>query len=250
MTIKKTRGNMRMNFGNGLLADGMAHDFRNLLQVINGSASMALECGGGSEDQRREIGKILEASNRGSRLLKKMLSLGQEPTLEPLPFNLNKLISSFMDLVGSSIRKHILCQIRLGPGVETAFADPDAVEQILLNLLFNACDAMPDGGLLVVETGNVTSMSCSNITSEPSLPGNFVRLTVTDSGCGMVPEVMDRIFDTYFTTKQPQQGSGMGLSMARDLLREQNGEIRVESRPGKGTSLHVFLPVFEDPDSD
>ena len=212
---------MQLNFVNGLLAGGMAHDFRNLLQVINGSALMALEIDSGNEDQRREIGKILEASNRGSRLLKKLLSLGREPNLEPLPLDLNRLVSDFMELFGSSIRKHVFCQLRLGSSLETAFADPDAVEQILLNLVFNG-----------------------------SSPGKFVRMTVTDSGCGMAPEVLDRIFDPYFTTKNPHQGCGMGLSMVRDLVRGQNGEIQVESRPGKGSSFHVFLPVFEDPDSE
>lgn len=240
---------MPLNFGGGLFADGMAHDFRNLLQVINCSAMMALEFDGGNEDQRREIGKILEASNRGSRLVKKLLSLGREPKMDPLPLDLNKLISGFMELFGSSIKRHIFCQLRLAPSLETAFADPDAVEQILLNLVFNACDAMAGGGMLVVETGNVTSTDCIVAALNLPSPGRFVRLTVTDSGCGMSKEVADRIFDPYFTTKKSHEGSGMGLSMVQDLLREQNGEIRVETRLGEGSSLHVFLPVFEDPNS-
>ena len=241
---------MRQNIVNGLLAGGMAHDFRNLLQVINGSALMALEIDSGNEDQRREIGKILEASNRGSRLLKKLLSLGREPNLEPLPLDLNRLVSDFMELFGSSIRKHVFCQLRLGSSLETAFADPDAVEQILLNLVFNGSDAMACRGMLVVETGNGTTMDCTAAVPKAPSPGKFVRMTVTDSGCGMAPEVLDRIFDPYFTTKNPHQGCGMGLSMVRDLVRGQNGEIQVESRPGKGSSFHVFLPVFEDPDSE
>ena len=238
---------MQLNFGTGLLADGLAHDFRNLLQAINCSALMALELDGGNEEQRREIGKILEASNRGSRLLKKLLSLGREPRLEALPLDLNRLVSGFMELFGSSIRKHIFYQLRLASNLETVFADPDAVEQILLNLVFNACDAMAGGGTLGVETGNATKTDCTVAAPKPPSPGRFVRLTVTDSGRGMPPEVVDRIFDPFFTTKQPREGSGMGLWMVRNLLRGQNGEIQVESRPGKGTSLHVFIPVFEDP---
>lgn len=249
MTNKKEKGVMGLNFGDGLLADGMVHDFRNLLQVINGSALMALEIDGGNEEQRREIGKILEASNRGSRLLKKLLSMGREPKMDPLPLDLNRLVSGFMELFGASIRRHIFCQLRLASSLETAFADPDAVEQILLNLVFNACDAMAGGGMLVVETGNTAITDCTGAAPKPPSPGQFVRLTVTDSGCGIQPDVVDRIFDPYFTTKPPHEGSGIGLSMVRDLLREQNGEIRVETSPGKGTSLHVFLPVFKDPNS-
>jgi len=249
MAIKKPKDVRQLNFGYGLLADGMADDFKNLLQVINGSALMALEFANGNEDQRREIGKILEASNRGSRLLKKMLSLGREPKVKPLPFDLNRLVSGFMELFGPSLKKHNFCKIKLASNLETAFADPDAVEQILLNLLFNACDAMSGEGMLVVETGNATETDSTGATPKPSFPRQYIRMTVKDSGCGMSREVMDRIFDPYFTTKHPHQGSGMGMSMVRNLLRGQNGEIRVESRPGKGSSLHVFLPVFENPDS-
>ena len=124
------------------------------------------------------------------------------------------------------------------------------MEQILLNLVFNGSDAMAGRGMLVVETGNGTKMDCTAAVPKAPSPGKFVRMTVTDSGCGMAPEVLDRIFDPYFTTKNPHQGCGMGLSMVRDLVRGQNGEIQVESRPGKGSSFHVFLPVFEDPDSE
>lgn len=237
---------MRSTSGYGLLADGMAHDFKNLLQVINGSASMALEFAKGNEEQQRELGKILEASHRGSRLLKRLLSIGNKSQFDPRPVNLNRLVRDFMELFGSSIKKDIFCQMRLGASLEMVFGDPDAIEQILLNLLFNACEAMPDGGILVVDTSNGGQCDASSEVSGSEGMEEYIRLTVRDSGIGIPPRLIERIFEPYFTTKVAQQGCGMGLSMVSTLLREQNGRIEVKSEPDKGSIFHIFLPVYRE----
>ena len=226
----------------GLLAGGVAHDFNNLLNVILGYSELLLTDPDVSEMQRRKLEKIRKAGETASGLTRQLLAFGRKQVLQPKALDLNQIINNPDGFLQRLIRDDISFSTSLYPGLMAIFADPVQVEQILLNLVINACDSMPNGGKLHIETENVVV--------EPSLapklgvaPGSFVRLTITDTGTGMDDETRSHIFEPFYTTKAAGKGSGLGLATVYGIINQSGGYIEVDSKVGRGSSFAVYLPA-------
>jgi len=226
----------------GQLTGGVAHDFNNLLTVISGNLEL-LERRLGDADDRDILREAQEATELGAQLAARLLAFGRRQPLNPKPIDLNTLVSGMVELLRRSLGELVRIETRLGIGVPVVLADPGQVENALLNLAINARDAMPDGGQLLIETECVTVASDRSIAVEPGL---YVRLTVTDSGVGMTSEVRERAFEPFFTTKGPGVGSGLGLSMVYGFVKQSGGHAELQSEPGRGTSIRLYLPVRDE----
>jgi PAS domain S-box-containing protein len=222
----------------GQLTGGVAHDFNNLLTVISGNLEL-LERRVSDDDDREILKEAQEATELGAQLASRLLAFGRRQPLNPKPVDPNALIKGMVDLLRRSLGETVRIEPMLGPAVPVVMADPGQVENALLNLAINARDAMPDGGRLTIET------ALTVVEHDPSElePGNYVRLTVADTGVGMTPEVRQRVFEPFFTTKGPGAGSGLGLSMVYGFVKQSGGHIELQSEPGKGTSIAIYLPV-------
>ncbi|WP_457796545.1 ATP-binding protein [Methylocystis sp. S23] len=231
----------------GQLTGGIAHDFNNLLQVIVGSLSVIehqLSRGRGNEIMPA-VAAIRKASNNASSLINRMLAFSRRQTLLPRVIEPDKLVVGMEDMLRRSLGPGIELEMRLGDGRWVVNCDPSQLESALLNLAINARDAMPQGGNLRISTAD------RQITADqrdPDLqPGNYVEIEVADSGAGMEPEVLSRVFEPFFTTKSTGQGTGLGLSQIYGFVKQSGGVVRIESEPGKGTSVRIFLPGQEPP---
>ena len=226
----------------GLLAGGVAHDFNNLLNVILGYSELLLTDTDTSETQRRKIEKIRKAGDTASGLTRQLLAFGRKQVLQPKALDLNEIIGNPDGFLHRLVKDDISLSTSLYPGLLAIMADPVQVEQILLNLVINACDAMPNGGKLHIETENV-------VVEEPSAPklgvtpGPFVRLTITDTGTGMDDETRGHIFEPFYTTKAVGKGSGLGLATVYGIIKQSGGCIDVDSKVGRGTSFQIYLPA-------
>jgi len=226
----------------GLLAGGVAHDFNNLLNVILGYSELLLSDPDLSEMQRRKLERIRKAGDTASGLTRQLLAFGRKQVLQPKALDLNEIISNPDGFLPRLIKDDISFSTSLYPGLMAILADPVQVEQILLNLVINACDAMPDGGKLYIETENVVVEEAL----APKLgvtPGPFVRLTITDTGTGMDDETRAHIFEPFYTTKAVGKGSGLGLATVYGIIKQSGGYVEVDSRIGRGTSFCVYLPA-------
>ena len=223
----------------GRLAGGVAHDFNNLLQVILGN--LELICLGVKADspERPLLLEVQQAGRRAAELTGKLLTFSRRDPALLRPVLINQALREIQSLVNRLIGEDILVSYALSENLPPIMADPLGLQQILLNLVVNARDAMPGGGELKVSTGLA-------ITGPGGRPGNFVTLTVTDSGSGIDSEVRPYIFEPFFTTKEPGQGTGLGLATVYGLIRQWEGEVEVESQKSKGTTFRIFLPVSSD----
>ncbi|MBL8251105.1 MAG: PAS domain S-box protein, partial [Candidatus Competibacter sp.] len=227
----------------GQLTGGVAHDFNNLLAVILGNLELlaeALTDSSLSDLVQRALGAV----ERGTTLIRRLLTFSRQQPLQPVPINLNTLVTGLSDLVRRSLGETIEVKTVLAPNLLQTLIDPHEFESALLNLVVNARDAMPDGGQLILETEN---RWVGEETARQQLfqvqPGQYVTLTVSDTGTGMSPEVMEHAFEPFFTTKQVGQGSGLGLSMVYGLVKESGGHIHIYSEVGQGTAIRIFLPA-------
>lgn len=224
----------------GQLTGGVAHDFNNLLQVIVSGLAVL--------DRRPEPGRqaaILEAmrqaASRGGRLTQQLLAFARRQALTPAPLDLPSRIAGMRELLERSLRQDITLRLALPPGLWPLHADATQLEVAILNLAVNARDAMPRGGTLGIAARNEKLPP-----GDPSgLEGEFVRVTVSDTGLGMAPEILARVFEPFFTTKAPGQGTGLGLAQVYGFARQSGGAALVESLPGKGTAVHLLLPRAE-----
>jgi signal transduction histidine kinase len=222
----------------GQLTGGVAHDFNNLLMVI--SANLELIEGAADTDKiRRCVAAARRAADRGAKLTAQLLAFSRRQALNPKLVNANQLISEFQGLIQQAVGDG--CEVKLHAGEELwlCHVDPALLETALLNLALNARDAMADGGVLQIETENVVEEESVAGRS----PGSYVRLSVADNGSGMTPEVRDRVFEPFFTTKEVGKGTGLGLSMVYGFVRQSGGYIAVESAPGAGTTIALYLPA-------
>lgn len=222
----------------GQMTGGVAHDFNNLLQALNGCLEMVER-----RVQDPQVTGLVRAGidtvERGARLVRHLLAFARRQPLAPEPVDLAARIRGMRDLLDRSLRTDIRVDLDLPADLWPLLADPIQLELAILNLAVNARDAMPQGGLLRLSAANVTL----NPGNQPDgLVGDFVRLTVTDTGAGMPPEVQARAFEPFYTTKEVGQGSGMGLSMVYGFVRQSGGGVQLSSRPGSGTSVVLLLP--------
>lgn len=227
----------------GRLAGGVAHDFNNLLTVIKGHGDLILERLQPGEPLHFSAQQIDKAADRAASLTRQLLAFSRMQVLEPKVLDLNTLVSEMSGLLKRLIREDISFSLRAGESLGRVKADPGQIEQVVMNLIVNACDAMPQGGRLAVETGNVTVSEALAKVRPPMLPGPYVRLVVEDSGHGMDAETKSRIFEPFFTTKELGKGTGLGLATVYGVVKQSAGCIWVESEPGKGARFEVYFPV-------
>jgi signal transduction histidine kinase/ActR/RegA family two-component response regulator len=225
----------------GRLAGGMAHDFNNLLTVITGYSELLLNRHMDDDDpQRRNVEQINRASERASRLTRQLLAFSRQQMIKPELLNLNDIITDLNKMLYRLVSENIEQITELDPTLSEIRADRGQIEQIIMNLTVNASDAMPQGGQLTTQTTNVQLKGDS-----AGLPaGSYVRLTISDTGIGMDAKTQARIFEPFFTTKDMGKGTGLGLATVYGIVRQNQGNITVSSRPGDGTSFEIFLPIF------
>jgi signal transduction histidine kinase len=227
----------------GQLTSGVAHDFNNLLTVVLGNIGF-LEKGlaaaqiDGKLSQR--LGYMRTAAERGAKLTDQLLSFSRRQRLEPKALDLNETVAGMRDLLQSTMGGSIRIDTKLTPGLWPALVDPTQIELAVLNLAINARDAMQIGGSFTVKTANVT-LGAPFFPEEPPA-GEYVEICVADSGTGMSDEVRAKAFEPFFTTKEIGKGSGLGLSQVLGFAKQSGGGVRIESRPGQGTSIHIYVP--------
>jgi PAS domain S-box-containing protein len=226
----------------GRLAGGIAHDFNNLLTIIKGYAELAMQRTGVPQDLRADIAQIENAAERASTLIRQLLAFSRRQVLQPKIIDLNAIVLGLDKLLGRLMGEHIDMVTRCGAKVGNVKADPAQIEQVIMNLVVNARDAMPKGGRLTVETANVELDSTYARDHVSVKPGAYVMLAVSDTGTGMGPETVAHIFEPFFTTKESGQGTGLGLSTVYGIVKQSGGYIWVYSEPGKGTTFKVYLP--------
>jgi len=226
----------------GRLTGGIAHDFNNLLTVIEGSAEILAEDGAGSDHQQKLAGMIVTAARRGAELTRSMLAFARRQPLEPKVIDLNQVIAGMEAMLQRILGEDIDIRFLKGEGLWPAVVDAGQLETALLNLAVNARDAMPAGGSLTIETANATLDEDYAQQNVEVRPGEYVMVAVSDSGTGMTPEVLERAFDPYFTTKPVGKGTGLGLSMVFGFVKQSGGHIKAYSEVGHGTTVRLYLP--------
>jgi signal transduction histidine kinase/CheY-like chemotaxis protein len=232
----------------GRLAGGVAHDFNNLLTVIKGHGDLILDRLQPGEPLHLSAQQIDKAADRAASLTRQLLAFSRMQVLQPKVLDLNTLVSEMSGLLKRLIREDISFSLRAGESLGRVKADPGQIEQVIMNLIVNACDAMPRGGRLTVETGNVSVDQAFARARPPMLPGPYVRLVVEDTGHGMDAETRLRIFEPFFTTKELGQGTGLGLATVYGVVKQSGGCIWVESEPDKGARFEVYFPLCNEPE--
>jgi PAS domain S-box-containing protein len=225
----------------GRLTGGVIHDFNNLLTGIAGFAELGLTGLPSTHPVREDLDEIARAASRAATLTNQLLMFARKQIATPRTLDLNTLIVDMDKLLRRLIGAQIVLSTSPDPEPAWAYVDPSQIEQVLVNLVVNARDAMPDGGTLTISTANVTLDAST--WPEGSCPGNkYVRLMVSDTGMGIDAETQQRLFEPFFTTKAPHRGTGLGLVTCADIVRQHGGAISISSEPGCGTTVTVYLP--------
>jgi two-component system cell cycle sensor histidine kinase/response regulator CckA len=228
----------------GRLAGGVAHDFNNMLSVVLGFCDLAQERTS-EESIARDLGHIKKAAQRASALTRQLLAFSRQQLLLPRVLNLNDVVRDISPMLSRVISKDISLTFVPAPSIGSVKADLGQLEQVLMNLVVNARDALPQGGKIFIETANAELDTTCNRPDEAVAPGRYVLLSVSDTGSGMDFQTVSRIFEPFFTTKPPSEGTGLGLSMVYGVIRQSGGYIRVYSEPGQGTTFRIYLPRIE-----
>lgn len=227
----------------GRLAGGIAHDFNNLLTAINGYASFGLQKIGIDHRVRRDLQQILKAGESGASLVSQLLAFSRKQVLQPKVLDLNALIGNFEKMLQRMIGEDVELKTELASPLASVCADPGQMEQVLMNLVVNARDAMPHGGSIAIKTTMCQESRSSKADSSEN--ASQILITISDTGEGMNKETLRQAFDPFFTTKASGQGTGLGLSTVHGIVEQSGGSIRVESRPGEGTTFKILLPAVE-----
>ncbi len=227
----------------GQLTGGIAHDFNNMLAIIIGSLDIA------KRRLNSDVGRLeacldnaLEAAQRAAQLTGRLLAFSRQQPLEPRVLDANKLVGGMSEMLRRTVGENLRVETVLAGGLWSTFADPGQLENAILNLCVNARDAMPDGGRLTIETGNASLDEPYAAANSEVSPGQYVQVSVTDTGAGMPPEVAERAFDPFYTTKGVGRGTGLGLSQVHGFVKQSGGHVKIYSEPGVGTSVKLYLP--------
>jgi signal transduction histidine kinase len=227
----------------GQLSGGIAHDCNNMLGVITGALDlMQRRIRMGDFGIERFMEAAIKATERAAGLTHRLLAFARQQPLVPEPINANKLIGNMSDLLRSTLGEHIRIETVSAAGLWLTKADAHQLESAILNVAINARDAMPEGGNLTIETGNVFLDDAYCRQNAEAEPGQFILIAVSDTGTGMAPDVAARVFDPFFTTKPAGRGTGLGLSQVYGFIKQSRGHIKVYSEPGAGTSVKIYLP--------
>lgn len=223
----------------GQLTAGLAHDFNNLLQVVNGNLEL-LDGQVESERARRHLDTARAAAERGAKLTRQLLAFARKSRLEPRPIDLSALVTDIVDMVESTVGRTIDLQLNLRRRLARVMVDPDQLEMALLNIVINARDAMPGGGVLTISTGQ---RRLEPLAAGDLRPGDYVFIEVADEGEGMPPHIVERATEPFFTTKKDGKGTGLGLATASGFMQQSRGQLEIDSDPGVGTKVRLVFPV-------
>jgi PAS domain S-box-containing protein len=231
----------------GKLTGGVAHDFNNILHIISANVQLMLRS---DDNSRKRLLNILDAVERGKKLAAQLLAFARRQPLHPSVVNLAQLIERMDTLLHRAVGDSVAIRMEIPPDLWNVLVDPNQLENVLLNLVINARDAMDGGGNVTIALGNLVVDPADQLAYPGIRPGEFVTIAVTDTGSGMPPDVMERAFEPFFTTKPEGKGTGLGLSMAHGFVKQSGGHIRLASRPGEGTTVTIYLPraLQETPD--
>jgi len=231
----------------GTMSGGVAHDFNNILTVILGHTEVLLQALRSNPQMAEHLKSIDEASRRASALTRQLLAFSRKQVLQPRVFNLNSLIVDLDKMLRRMISEDIEYNTVIDPRLGSTKADPGQIEQVVMNLVVNARDAIEGGGTITVETANV-DLDEEYVRTHPGVrPGPHVMLAVSDTGEGILPEVFPHIFEPFFTTKEVGRGTGLGLSTVYGIVKQSGGSVWVYSQLGRGTTFKVYLPRVEEP---
>jgi PAS domain S-box-containing protein len=233
----------------GTLAGGVAHEFNNLLQSIQGYTRYACEGLEPNDTRRQDLDLVLQAAERAATLTRQLLGFSRRQLLQFVDLDPNQVVQEAARMLRPLIGAHIRLELSLGENVGAVHADPTHLHQLLMNLAVNARDAMPRGGQLLIKTAAI-HIDGNALADYPELtPGEYLTLTVSDTGCGMTAEVLKHAFDPFFTTKEVGKGTGLGLPSVYGVVTQHRGTVRVTSTPGRGTCFTILLPIVNRPTS-
>jgi signal transduction histidine kinase/CheY-like chemotaxis protein len=225
----------------GRLAGGVAHDFNNLLSVISGEVSLMKNAVPENSPLHGNINAVLHQVERGADMTRQLHGIAYREKRSTAPLDLNDTLAKTTETFLRT-HKNIIGKMRRAPGKLTVMADPVDIERVLMNLFLNAAQAMPDGGVLTLGTEKV-ALSAGEVLTQNKVPGNYAKMTVTDTGIGMDVQTVTKVFEPFFTTKEPGQGAGLGLASVFDVVKKNEGFLTVESKPAQGATFTVFLPL-------
>ncbi len=225
----------------GRLVGGVAHDFANLVTLIEGYSDILLGRIGEKDPIRPELDEIRKAASRGARLTSQLLGFSRSGSVERRAIDLNAVVCDMQRMLGPIIGEHVEVRTELSASLEKVIADPGQMEQVIMNLILNARDAMPQGGRILIETSNC-DMNEETARAHGMAPGGCVMIAISDTGHGMDQQVLENVFEPFFTTKEKGKGTGLGLSTVRKIIQESHGDIWVRSEPGVGTTFSICLP--------
>ena len=228
----------------GQLAGGVAHDFNNILTAIVGYTDLLAGELGGNVRHLEDLEEIRKAARRAAALTRQLLAFSRKQVLEPRIIDMNDVVLNLDKMLRSLIAENIELKTELADNLAAARADPNQIEQVIMNLAINARDAMPDGGTVTIETGNATLDDAYAAQHVSVIPGEYVMLAVSDTGCGMDEKTKSRVFEPFFTTKPVGRGTGLGLSTVYGIVKQTGGNIWLYSEPGKGTTFKIYLPAI------
>jgi len=231
----------------GRLAGGIAHDFNNLLTVICGYSEILLHELPPEDSSRDALVEIRKAGDRAAALTRKLLAFSRKQVLEPDVLDLNAVVGDCENMFRRLLGEDILLTVDLAPELGKIRADASQIDQVLLNLVINARDAMPRGGKLVIATANTILTGADRLPDQEIIPGKYISLAVSDTGCGMDDSTILHIFEPFFTTKDQGKGTGLGLAMIFGFIKQSGGHISVASELNKGSIFRIYLPEFEAP---
>ena len=230
----------------GQLTGGVAHDFNNLLTAVIGNLELLQDYVGNDAGARRHLDSALRSSQRGADLIHHLLAFSRRQALSPEITNISRNVPETVELIRSTIGEHIEIECVLADDPWPVMVDPAQLDNALVNLAINARDAMPEGGRLTIETRNVRLDESDAKRYDELTPGRYVMVAVTDTGCGMPRDVVERAFEPFFTTKEFGTGSGLGLSMVYGFARQTGGYVVMDSKVDAGTTVSIYLPVMTD----